>query len=274
MNRLFNWLTGIGLGATAMYFWDPDLGRRRRALVRDQVNRWINNLNRAMDVTVRDMENRLYGTYAEIRSRVAGGDVSDEVLVDRVRSKLGRYVSHSSAIEVTAHDGAIVLNGPVLADEVDALLCAVECVPGVADVENRLDVHDSPGNVSDLQGGTKPGGEPAEWMQANWSPTMRFAAGTLGAALMANCLTRRTPLGVLLGPIGFGLMVKSLMNQSRGGKTPDSRGGSREGHRTQSVRQDRQQDAADAAIDEACEESFPASDPPSYTSSTVSRTNR
>ena len=34
----FGLLTGIGLGAALMYFLDPQQGRRRRAIIRDQAN--------------------------------------------------------------------------------------------------------------------------------------------------------------------------------------------------------------------------------------------
>jgi hypothetical protein len=214
MNRACNFLTGAGLGATVAYLFDPIIGNRRRSLLLDQFNHSLHKVSHAADVTVRDIRNRAYGTFAEIRGSIAGGGdgASDDVVVSRVRSKLGRYTTHASAIEVDAHDGIVTLRGPILAPEVDELVCAAKSVRGVSEVVNQLDVHDSAENIAALQGGGSPRGEPAELMQTYWAPTTRLAAGALGGALMLNCLTRRTPTSILFGTAGFGLFLRALTN--------------------------------------------------------------
>ena len=215
MNRLCNLLTGASLGAGVMYFLDPVVGNRRRSLIRDQLTHALNKGANAADATWRDMRNRSYGLMAELRSCVtqSGRDVDDSLLVQRVRSNLGRHVSHPSTIEVTARDGHVRVSGPILEHEVDGLLSAVELVRGVRDVENRLEVHTSAENISALQGGRPRPGEPSEWMQENWSPTARLLAGAAGTVLMLNCLTRRTPGAILLGTAGFGLTMRAATNQ-------------------------------------------------------------
>ena len=85
-------------------------------------------------------------------TRAQSDDPSNEVLCDRVRAEMGRHVSHPGAIEVSAHDSTVILSGPILADEVDELLCAVQSVRGGACVEDHLEVHDRAGNISALQG--------------------------------------------------------------------------------------------------------------------------
>jgi len=215
MNRLCNFLTGASLGAGLVYFLDPVVGNRRRSLLRDQVVHGLNKGADAVDATWRDLRNRSYGLMAELRSCVTGRgrDADDEVLTQRVRSKLGRHVSHPSSIEVSAHDGNVRLSGPILAHEVDELISAVESVRGIRAVENHLEVHEAAENISALQGGRPRTGEPAEWMQEYWSPTARLLAGAAGTALMLNCLARRTPVGMLLGPVGFGLAMRAATNQ-------------------------------------------------------------
>jgi len=43
-----------------------------------------------------------------------------------------------------------------------------------------------------------------------WAPGPRLATATCAAALMTNCLVRRTPSAVLLGTLGFGLFTRAL----------------------------------------------------------------
>src|SRR5919205_3479420 len=98
-------LAGMGLGATLMFFLDPARGRRRRGLVRDQVVRGLNVAEGSLGSTARDLRNRAGGLVAEARSRGRGRAVSDDVLVERVRAKLGRVASHPRAISVAARGG-------------------------------------------------------------------------------------------------------------------------------------------------------------------------
>src|SRR5262249_16913742 len=149
--------------------------------------------------------NRTRGTFSELRSAIAPQFVPDEVLVERVRSKLGRCVSRPSAIEVSAHEGRVALGGSILASELHNLLAAVEAIRGVTGVSNSLDVHE---DVAELQGEIPKRGETVEFAQRRWSPAARMAAGSAGAVLMVNCLARRTPLAVLAGTFGFGLSLR------------------------------------------------------------------
>src|SRR6185436_5550374 len=97
MNRI---LFGGALGALAMYFLDPQQGRRRRALARDRVTHAAKAAGEAGSVAARDAVHRAQGLVAETRRRFSDDPVSDEVLAERVRAALGRAVSHSHAIDV------------------------------------------------------------------------------------------------------------------------------------------------------------------------------
>src|SRR5438552_6320542 len=138
--------TGLGL----MYFLDPDQGRRRRALMRDQMVHAAHKTGDAVDATSRDIANRAKGAVAELRGRFRDTHVSDDVLRERVRARIGAVIGHASAMDVDVADGVATLRGPVLAHEVDRLLRRVAAVRGVKRVEDMLDVHAEPGNIPAL----------------------------------------------------------------------------------------------------------------------------
>lgn len=200
---------GAGLGAGLMYLLDPMGGGRRRALVRDQAVHALKQGGQAARKTSRDVGNRAKGLLAETGSKLHRGEVDDRVLSDRVRSKLGRVVSHPSAIEVTAAGGHILLSGPVLASEEHRLLSAVRSVRGVKHVDNQLEIHESAENVPALQGEgrTAPG-----ILLRSWAPSTRLLGATAGGALAIAGLKRRDKLGAALSAVGLGLLAKGLTN--------------------------------------------------------------
>jgi hypothetical protein len=195
-----------------MFFFDPVRGNRRRALVRDQFTRLTHRTGCFFDKAVRDLQHRVEGTMAECSAALRQEEASDDVLSARVRSKLGRYVSHPRAIEVSAHEGRVVLSGPVLQDEVPGLLSAVWGVRGVKEIEDHTTPHQESANISDLQGGRHRAGNVPELFQANWAPATRLFMGGLGSLLLLNCLTRRGIGSMLWGTIGCGLVMASAAN--------------------------------------------------------------
>lgn len=215
MNTRTGLIGGLGLGAGIMYLLDPERGRRRRAMLRDGIAARAVDSERFLEKSGRDVGNRARGFVAKTRNRVfPAGLVEDDVLVERVRSKMGRYVSHPGAIEVTASVGHVTLRGHVLADEADGLLRAVESVRGVREVDDRLEVHSDPGSVPALQGGSQRAGETPEFLQRRWSPAARVAAGGVGGTLLLLGLTRRGRLGMAAGALGTGLMARSIAKRS------------------------------------------------------------
>ena len=205
-------LGAAGLGAAAMYFLDPERGARRRSLVRDRAVRVGNVTGDAIGTTKRDLGNRAQWLLAARRTRAKEDTPPDDVLEARVRSELGRVVSHPSAIVVTAQLGHVMLSGPVLAHEVPKLIRRVSRVRGVTDVENRLDVHESPGDVPALQGGETRTGSRVEFLQENWSPSARLGAGVVGGALAIAGARRKDMLGSVLSLAGLTLLARSVTN--------------------------------------------------------------
>jgi hypothetical protein len=69
MNNTHFWtaLGAFGLGAMVMYIFDPQQGRRRRALARDQLVSAQRQLSETATATYQDLRNRAYGLYAETR---------------------------------------------------------------------------------------------------------------------------------------------------------------------------------------------------------------
>ena len=61
-----------------MYLYDPQLGRRRRALTRDRLINLEHQIDDAVDVTTRDFSNRAAGLWAEMRSCMTSNAASDE----------------------------------------------------------------------------------------------------------------------------------------------------------------------------------------------------
>jgi uncharacterized membrane protein len=204
-------ITGVVVGAGAMYLLDPDRGARRRSLLRDQGVRASHKLADGMSATARDARNRAAGAAAELRSRFRHDQVDDEVLHERVRSAIGRVVSHPSAIMVTASDGAVILSGDILEAEVDELVRRVGQVRGVQEVRNELMIHRTAEGVPALQGGGRREERP-ELLQENWAPATRLLVGTIGGILAVQGARTRGQTGVALSTVGLALLARAATN--------------------------------------------------------------
>ncbi|HEY6517705.1 MAG TPA: SRPBCC family protein [Steroidobacteraceae bacterium] len=208
-------LGAAAAGAISMYLLDPDHGRRRRAVMRDRVASGMSRLDDATSVASRDLRNRARGVAHEFRARFTREEVSGEILRERVRSRLGGAVSHPGAIEVAALSGRVTLSGAVLEREYVRLLRAVWAVRGVADVEDRLAVYESPAGISALQGGGRARERGFGPWQENWPPAVRVVMGAVGGALIINALAgRRGALAFLGGLGGAALVARSSTNMS------------------------------------------------------------
>jgi gas vesicle protein len=57
--------SGLFVGALAMFIFDPEQGRRRRALARDKMVRYGNDVSDYVSSTAKDLSNRAYGVAKE-----------------------------------------------------------------------------------------------------------------------------------------------------------------------------------------------------------------
>jgi uncharacterized membrane protein len=218
-------ITALAAGAIATYFLDSYQGRRRRAVARDVISNRLRRLNDARRVAALDARNRLQGALGKLRERMAPErEVADDVLAARVRSRLGRAVSHPGALEVRADSGVVILQGPILQSEVAAAKRAATTTRGVRHVVDELQVHEQAGGVPALQGGTPRGArgfnggglDVPDIAQSHWAPSTRFLVGAGGATLALRALTRGGLASPLLLAGGAALLARAVTNRHLG----------------------------------------------------------
>jgi hypothetical protein len=175
------------------FMLDPSTGARRRALVRDKAVRATRATRDGLDTTTRDMAHRTRGIVAAARGRWSREPVSDGVLIERVRAKLGRVTAHPGAIHVEARDGEVTLRGPILAHEVDHVISTASRVSGVATVINELEPHDAAEGVPSLQGEGRVQRDRIDVLQRRWSPSTQalVAAGLVATGVFLATRVRR-----------------------------------------------------------------------------------
>jgi hypothetical protein len=204
-------VASVAIGAIAMYAFDPDKGRRRRALARDRAVSVLLDTRHAAGATRRDVEHRLEGLRARAKRLWRRQPTTDDLqLIERVRARMGRLVSHPHAIQVGALAGRVTLSGPILAHEAGPLLAAIRTVWGVGSVENLLVLHAHPESIPSLQGGSDALSAPHD----HWPPALRAAALSSGVLLALYGLRRRTLAGCAIAGIGAALATRGVTNRS------------------------------------------------------------
>jgi hypothetical protein len=143
---------GVGIGAALMYVFDPERGKRRRALVRDKLVHAGHATAQKAGVATHDAANHLRGVIARTRSLVKSERVADSVIAERVRARIGHRLPQAGLIDVTVRDGRVTLAGEKFAGDADALLSEVAHVRGVAGIDNKLGL----GLPAQLEGVTDP----------------------------------------------------------------------------------------------------------------------
>jgi uncharacterized membrane protein len=217
MPQAYAWFGGAALGgaasgAAAMYWFDPQSGRRRRALARDKAAHVLRRSRAVLDASRRDLAHRARGLAAELAGRFESRPLDDVAIERRVRAELGRVTSHPGAIAVSCDDGGTVeLTGVILEKELPAVLARVAKVRGVNGVESRLQVHDEAGSVPALQGG---GRRPPRFafMKEHWAPGPRVVALAGGASLIWLARRRWITFRWALGLSGVTLVARSISN--------------------------------------------------------------
>lgn len=162
-------LSGLGLGVGLMYFLDANSGKKRRKVVIDKLGSWTRSSASAVEGVSLDARNRLKGVAHEAAKLVKRPEPATGLqLAAQIRSRMGHLVSHPHAIDVSAEEGRVVLEGPILAKEADALVSAVARMRGVDHVDDRLSRFESAEGVPALQSGKRPNGDEAARPSAAW----------------------------------------------------------------------------------------------------------
>jgi hypothetical protein len=171
MRHPASFIAGIAAGALAMYYLDPAMGTRRRALVRDKLvsaGHGLADLADTARVQCKRATDRMQGIFmtGHLDGRTRRPPEDDEHLRERIRSRLGRIVRHSRQLCVDVHDGDVVLTGRALRDEANMLVRELHHMPGVQSVRTQLKLHDReqelmreisrPGSARRAQGAAEP----------------------------------------------------------------------------------------------------------------------
>lgn len=215
---------GLGAGAALAYWLDPQRGNRRRALTRDKAAHALRVQQRMLERGARDLAHRARGLGPRL-SHLRSDHPSDEVLIARVRSALGRHTSHAHAIRVAADEGEVILEGPVLADEVDGVLRAVRRVRGVRQVHDALEIHTDSIGVPGLQGEGSVS-RPLR-QREQWPPALRLVSTGSGLAAIGYGIARGGLFGTAVGVAGTLAALRGLANAP----VPTLLGVAREPHR-------------------------------------------
>jgi len=130
---------GAGLGVGFTYFCDPDCGHGRRKKVADRAVSLIAQGERLVEHQGKNILNRAEGMLNRVGSLFHHQeDVPDDVLLERVRSRLGRVAQRPQSISTSVEEGIVRLTGTVAREEKKGVLREIREVPGVLRVEELL----------------------------------------------------------------------------------------------------------------------------------------
>jgi len=130
---------GASLGVGFTYFCDPDRGHARRKKVANRAVSLIAQGERLVEQKGNNILSRAGAMLAQARSLFhRQEDIPDEVLLERVRSRLGHVVQHPQSISTAVEEGIVRLTGTVTRKEKKRVLGEIRDVPGVLKVEELL----------------------------------------------------------------------------------------------------------------------------------------
>jgi len=129
---------GVGLGAGLMYLFDPKRGRSRRSRLIGEATGLLHRSENRLEKHGRDLLNRMQGFGVRVAEEMAPEEPpSDEVLLERIRSRMGHLVSNPHEVEVRVEKGVVTLEGRLAHPERRRLREEVSAMNGV----KRLNAH-------------------------------------------------------------------------------------------------------------------------------------
>jgi uncharacterized membrane protein len=214
-------LTGAVAAAGVMYYFEANSARRRRIAPGQRSAGAARRALARLQAASCHLAQRAFGLIARATALLRPGEVAPGVLVERVRSRLGRVLSHPDAVHVSANEQHTVrLRGAVLAWEHEPLRRAVAGVAGVGAIRDELEVHESAAHLSALQGAA-PSAKPLQ-TPGSGTAALRLLMALAGGSLLLGGSRRRGGLGAVGAAAGGALLLRSVapsrprMARSRG----------------------------------------------------------
>jgi uncharacterized membrane protein len=209
------WMMAGGVaaaGAAAIYFLDHQRGHARRARFATRARRLSTDVAEGAVKSARDSWQHLAGTARQAWSNFGRSEwPEDRVLVERIRSRMGRIVSHPHKIHVVSDDGIVTLWGPASEEERRRLAHVVQTMPGVREVVNHLEIHEG---YEPVMPGPSPFKAAQQETLLNWSPSKRLLAGMAGSSAIIYGWRRKDPLGLSISLLGAGLVAASVLKRN------------------------------------------------------------
>ena len=141
-------ILGALAGAVLEFFWDPDKGRGRRAVARDQFRGEFRHALRRLSGQMRYVKGSTRGLVEETVHvhRPDNPNPDDATLRDRVESELFRDLTIPKGhININVALGTVELRGQVEdADDIDAIERKVQAIEGVYAIHNYLHLPNIP----------------------------------------------------------------------------------------------------------------------------------
>jgi gas vesicle protein len=132
-------LEGAAVGAAAAYMFDPDRGRARRARLRDQVAAGTRRTERRAAQRGRDVAHRLEGAAFRKAGRGRFHPADDRATAEHLRAVLASLDVATPHLTTEVVDRVVRVRGEIATkDQMDRVLDAVACQPGVDLVENLM----------------------------------------------------------------------------------------------------------------------------------------
>ncbi|MDI9239576.1 BON domain-containing protein [Lysobacter sp. LF1] len=138
LNTALGVAAAFAAGALVMYLLDPVAGRRRRAVMRDRSVAMGYDAGHFVQGKGKRAADRVKGALARTRDRLSSTPLDDDLLHDRIRSRLGRLVDRPGAVEVHVREGRVQLKGTVSEAEFHDLIHTVSSMRGVTNLESLL----------------------------------------------------------------------------------------------------------------------------------------
>ena len=136
-----------GIGAGLMFFFDPNEGRRRRAMTKDRTAGYFLRLGRKSARAGRAVSAEAYGVTQKVKhAREEDKELDDVTLARKVETEIFRDAdAPKGQVDVNAVDGVVYLRGEVEGPELmEDLEKRARNVSGVKGVENLLHLPGTP----------------------------------------------------------------------------------------------------------------------------------